>query len=191
MLEKKTQKQDTLLADEALVSLVNSAYFCGVVSPRILYDYCAMPKNRRFTGINANFFYNWDTLSLQHLCHARQIPFRSSSAKDTKDQSASRVAKTLIALAKKSPKAQSCAIALSEKMGQGKNVVSAQVHRSIGMENLQYLLAINFSVKQVPPLNREDLKSFFTVLRTKKLTDIKGYVQQIRDTVSLSLLKQA
>ena len=191
MVEQRTQQQDTALATAALISFVNSSAFCGVVSPRDFYAYCAGSKQVRFVRINANFFYNWESLSLQSLCQQHLIPFRVYSAKDTPEQSAARVAIELITLAKKSPKGKNCTASISEKSGKGKNIVSANVHRSIGMENLNYLVSIKFSVKQVPHLNREDLKAFFTTLRTEQLKDIKGYVQHVRDRLSPTLLKQA
>ncbi|MBS9878220.1 hypothetical protein R7R52_11620 [Vibrio sp. 665] len=168
------------LLNDALRAFILSDSFHGIVSPGKFYEYCSNCGEKKFSSIDAYFFNEWDDLNLQQLCFDNNVAFREKKATATEKRSSARTAGDIIGLVKSSPKDSDHKSVVCAAYGKKRTVVSAEINRTIGTENLKYLVSIDFDVNDIPDLQRKDLKNFFTTLRTNGLRSISEYIDYIR-----------
>ncbi|EOV0100803.1 TIR domain-containing protein [Vibrio parahaemolyticus] len=169
------------LARRALLDYVYSDYFHGVVSPGSFYEFCQSESS--YSEIDSYFFNRWIDLDLGSLCDELNVKFRKSKPKNTSEQSAARTVAEMITVAKTCPEGGDVKRAICESKGQTRDVVSSNLNRCIGLDNLKYLLSIDFDINEIPNLNRSDLKEYFTLLRKNNLENLNGFVGFIRANI--------
>lgn len=175
------------LVFRAFRAFFDSSLFEGIFSPGVFYSFCR--DNAEFAEIDKDFRYKWD-IDLRNLCSEFCVMYKESSPPNTKDRSAKDTAASMIELAKTHRKTmphQSLVEFIARETGKKKTVANASLHRSIGRDNINYLVTIDFDSKQLPNFSRDDLKSFLTFLREHKYRSVDDFKGHIRDSITKRL----
>ena len=161
---------------DALKEFIKSENFYGVFTPGLFYEFCS--NSSSFNFINKDYKYTND-IDFEEICKKYSINYRKSKPVETGSRSAKETALELLRIGrlwKENESGIDLTRFLANSLNKSLSVVNSELNRSIGRNNLKFLLSQNFKEsEEVPRLSREDLKFYFTYLRENSFTTMRQF----------------